>query len=116
MRKILMLFLISLFLYSCTNRKVENVIDGWWTIDTIYYKNYNIKTCLANNSLFFKFDNKSELPVAMSNCGPIIKNSFDRSAEIKLTNSETANDSIPLRLKIVTKNEIFAGLNKIVFY
>ena len=116
MKKILILFVACLVFNSCTNRKVKNVIEGWWTIDTIYYKNYNIKTCLISNSLNLKFDVKSKFPVALNNCEPIIKNNYDQLAEIKLSNSDKLNDSIPFRLKIATQNEIFAGTYKIVFY
>lgn len=116
MKKILAILFIGLTLNSCKDRKIENAIDGLWSIDTIYFKNYNIRTCLANNVLYFKLGGQSELPIARNYCDSIIKKSFDRFATIELVNSENKSDTIPLRLKIISNNEIFAGIQKIIFY
>lgn len=118
MKKLFLLFLASgMFICSCSNKgKVENVLEGWWTMDTIYYKNYNIRTCLRSNSLEFKFGDNSEFPTAEDRCVPVIKNSYNQDADIEVVYSEVHNDTIPMRLKITTKNEVFAGTYKMVFY
>ncbi|RYE13303.1 MAG: hypothetical protein EOP34_09085 [Rickettsiales bacterium] len=114
---IVSLLAFAIILPSCSkSRKVEKAIEGWWSIDTIYYKNRNIRICLGNNVLQFRKGDNSELPAAKNNCGSFIKDSYSTTAHIEVLESELANDTIPLRLKIVTKNEIFAGTHKIVFY
>jgi hypothetical protein len=106
------------FICSCSNKsKIENVVQGWWTMDTIYYKNHNIRTaCLTSNSLFFDEKKKTTLPVAENWCDLFIKNSYDEKADVEVIKSPIANDTIPFRLKIKTGNEIFSGIHKIVFY
>ena len=84
-------------------------------MDTIYFKNYSIRTCLGNNSLFFYFDKKSIFPIAGENCGNIITGSFDETGEISLVNSNLKNDTIPFRLLIKTRNRLFSGSYKIAF-
>jgi hypothetical protein len=118
MKKIFALCLIGFIFCSCQNKnnKVEHAINGWWTMDTIYYKNYNIRNCLGNTSLFFKFRDKSIFPVAENGCGQVITHSFDPSGDVRVLDSDNKNDTIPFRLKITTENKIFAGEHKIVFY
>jgi len=116
MKNIVQVFFLIFLLSSCTKQKVENVVEGWWSIDTIYYKNQNIKTCLGNNALLFKFNDKSELPYAKNNCEPVLIGNYYPSAEVKIFFSEIKNDTIPLRMNIKTKNKLFSGTHKIVFY
>lgn len=116
MKKNIFAILMLLMFSSCTkHQKVASAIEGWWTMDTIIYKNYNIRNCLGDNSLFFHFDKKSQFPVAENKCGNIITGSFDSSGDIKLTNSNLENDTIPFRLTINTKNQLFSGVYKISF-
>jgi hypothetical protein len=86
------------------------------TIDIIVFKKkYNIRTCLGDNSLFFHFDKKSKLPAADDNCGDVVTGSLDNTGEITLASSNLKNDTIPFRLIINTKNQLFSGIYKIVF-
>lgn len=113
----ILFFVIILIICSCsTTEKVGNVLKGGWSMDTIYYKNYDIRICLGSNWLEFKDDSKLEVPAAQDNCGPIIKSSYTSNTEIEVLESDIPNDTIPLRLKIITKNEVFAGVHKLVFY
>jgi hypothetical protein len=109
------LVLISLALFSCSKAKINNAIDGIWSMDTIYYRNHDVKLCLSSNIIEFDSRN-SQFPVTMNNCGSIMKNSYSRSGEIEIINSEFKNDTIPFRIRIKTDNEIFSGVHKIVFY
>jgi len=116
MKKIIVGIVTLLTLSCCTkNYKVTSAIEGWWTIDTIYFKNYNIRTCLGDNSLFFHFDKKSHFPAARNNCGDVIKGSFDNTGLIELSHSNLQNDTIPFRLIIKTKNQLFSGTYRIAF-
>jgi hypothetical protein len=122
MKKFIFSIATLLLFNSCTplnfgrNYQVTSAIEGWWAIDTIYFKNkYNIRTCLGDNSLFFYFDKKSKFPAAGYNCGDVVTGSFDDSGEITLASSNLKNDTIPFRLIINTKNQLFSGIYKIVF-
>ena len=88
-------------------------------MDTIHLRNnninYDIRTCLGDNSLFFHFDEKSSFPAAEYNCGDVIKGSFVRTGEIALVSSPLTNDTIPFRLMINSKNQLFSGVYRIVF-
>jgi hypothetical protein len=125
MKKIFILLALNFYLASCVmesakKQEIEGVVNGWWTIDTIicvkHNTNYNLRQCLKSNSIFFKFDDKSVFPTGDNYCSPIITNNYDQYADVKLLNSENPNDSIPFRLKITTKNEIFSGDHQIIFY
>lgn len=116
MKKLFLILTVGIFLTSCRDTTVKQVVAGVWSIDTIYYKNYNIKHCMLANLIFFKFDKQSSFPYAENYCNPAIKNNFDEYGDIEILHSENANDTIPFRLKINSKNQIFAGLHKIVFY
>ena len=117
MRKqiLILLVLVGLVFSSCSKNKIENTIDGIWSMDTIYYSKYDIRLCLGNNILEFNRD-KSKVPVAMNRCGSFIKKSYDSFAKVEIVDSELENDTIPFRLRIKTENEIFSGTHKIVFY
>jgi hemin uptake protein HemP len=116
MKKIVFWVMAIVVLNSCSHRKVEIAIAGWWSIDTIYYKKHDLKYCLTDRAMFLKFGKTSALPVTSNNCIEIIKNSYNKSAEITLLNSADPNDTIPYRLRIVSENEIFKGNHKIIFY
>jgi hypothetical protein len=98
---------------------MTSTIEGWWTMDNIHLRsnniNYNIRTCLGDNSLFFRFDKKSIFPAPGYNCGDVLTGSFDPTGEIALVNSALKNDTIPFRLIIKSKNKLFSGVYGIVF-
>jgi len=97
---------------SCKS-KVENAISGLWTIDTIYFENTNIKSCLNGNSFKFDFDRKARIPEGNLGC-MLTENATSSTAKIYFFSDE--NDAIPYRLKIDTKNVVFNGVHKVVFY
>ncbi|MEO6632880.1 MAG: hypothetical protein ABIN13_14190 [Mucilaginibacter sp.] len=118
MKKNIFVIATLLLFNSCIkeNYKMTYAIEGWWTIDTIHFKKkYDIRTCLGENSLFFHFDKKSNFPVAGDKCGDVVTGSFDNSGEITLVTSSLKRDTIPFRLIINTKNQLFSGVYKIVF-
>jgi len=117
MKRFIFAIATFLLLNSCTkNYKVTSAIEGSWTIDTIWFINkYDLRTCLGNNSLFFSFSEKSNFPAARNNCGNLITGSFDHCGEITLDRSKLKNDTIPFRLIINSKNQLFSGIYKVVF-
>ncbi len=115
MRIFTLLLCLTMLLFASCKTEVERVVEGWWTMDTIYYKDYDLRACLGN-SLNFKIDGESELPTAKNYCEPAVKNNYEKWANIEIVKSSNAKDTIPLRIKIITNNEVFAGTHKIVFY
>ncbi|MGN6180153.1 MAG: hypothetical protein ACTHNW_13275 [Mucilaginibacter sp.] len=117
MKKILIVFIIPVFLLSCSKkREIKQALDGWWSIDSIYFEHYNVKNCIESNLILFKFNGRSELPISVNGCNTFINGNNDKFAIIKVLDSESPNDTIPFRLQIDTKNKIFAGTHKIIFY
>lgn len=118
MKKIISGILLLVLVNSCLRKKSDIVrigLEGMWIVDTIYYKNYNIKACILINSIYLKFDEKSSFPTSENRCSPIIRDNFNDSADIVLSSSKQSNDNVPYRL-LITKNNFFAGSYKIVFY
>ena len=96
---------------SCNN-KVERAIygwNGWWTIDTIFYKDYEIRTCLLGNSFFFD-KTEVKLPITKDYCSDIVLSYDDRGKWNMLK-----TDSLVLLMKIDTQNEIFSGTHRVRF-
>jgi hypothetical protein len=113
------LILISFCLFSFVTVnsckvEVDKTIEGWWTMDTIYYKNQDIKHCLIGNSLQFEANKQIIIPNA--DCAPIVIQGSDKFGNWEIIKSENSRDTIPYRMKILTMNEVFSGTHKIVFY
>ena len=104
-----------LFFAACEQNKVQFAIDGVWSIDSIYYKHYNIMSCISNNILNIHFNRNTTLPIA-SGCENLIINGRVGTGVLTIEKSEDKDDTIPYRLAIKTKNQIFSGVHKIVFY
>lgn len=68
MKKIIFVLLAGgmLLCSSCNNKVATNII-GWWSIDSIFYMNNDIKSCLLNNGLFFH-DGDVILPTTENYC------------------------------------------------
>lgn len=116
LRYIVFNFLIFLIVFPSCKDKVEGAISGWWTIDTIYYKEYDIKICLNGNSIKFDFDDQSNFPLSSKYCKiPFLKTDAEWG-DIEVINLNNSKDTIPLRLKISVNNEIFTGTHKIRFH
>ena len=95
-------FLCSIFLFSSCSTEVENTIQGWWTIDNVYYKNEDVLTSLSSNSIFFKEENCQF---------PSLNNNISRSNGVwSLINSGNAQI-----LKVTTSDKAFTGNYKVSF-
>lgn len=116
MRTLIILFLGAFALLSSCSDKLDKAMEGSWSIDTIYYKGYDVRVCLSLNVLTYHGNYIADLPVAHNRCETVIKNSTDRTGSWEIVKSSLPNDTIPLRMKFVTGNELFAGTHKIVFY
>lgn len=92
---------------SCTDI-VVNTMEGWWSIDTLYYKEYDSKMCLYSNAITFE-KQRIDLPITEDRCEGL--SIYDKNGTWTIQRS----DSIPLLLRIETSNDIFAGTHKIVF-
>lgn len=115
--KICFIFLcLGIISITSCKTKIETTVQGWWTIDTIYYKGYDLRTCLIGNSLDFKINKQSILPIAEKYCEPAVTKSYSKLANIEIIQSVNLKDTIPFRMKITTDNEVFAGIHKLVFY
>jgi len=114
-KQFLIISLGILFLSSCKT-KIEKTIEGWWTIDTIYFKGYDLNGCLLGNSIEFGIHKQSLLPIAENYCEPIVRHGFDKYAKVEIIQSSIPTDTMPLSMKITSENEVFSGIHKFVFY
>ncbi len=110
-----LLLVCQLFFSSCSN-EVEKTIQGSWSIDTIYYKNYDVRSCMYVNIIDFNKDGGSSLPYTKDRCNEIITKSDDENGYWEIIKSENPKDTIPLRIKITTNNKLFSGIHKIIFH
>ncbi len=101
--------IISVSFLSCKN-KVEETLVGLWSIDTIVYKEYEIRNCLSNNIISFNND-LCDLPISRNRCEGL--NEFVRKGHVDIIFSE--NSKQPLMLKISSSNEIFGGSHRMIF-
>jgi hypothetical protein len=99
--------LVLTFFISCKG-KVERTIEGLWSIDTIVYKQYEIRNCILSNVINFNED-FCELPITENFCEGLVEYSEDGEWKFYKT------DSIPLRLRINTDNAIFSGTHRMIF-
>ena len=109
MKKIAILLLSIFTLTSCKD-KVNHTLEGCWSIDTIYYKGKDIRFCFLSNVIDFFEKSKCELPFTEDSCNNIITtDSLGSWMVIK-------SDTFPRYIKIDSKNFIFAGTHKLIFY
>lgn len=61
-----------LFFFSSCKSKVDKTVEGSWSIDTIIYKQYEIRNCLSVNIISFEqmFCN---LPITRERCEGLIE-------------------------------------------
>ncbi len=84
-------------------------MEGSWSIDTIIYKQYEIQNCLSVNIFSFK-ELSCNLPITRERCEDlVVEYEGEGQWEVEKT------DSIPLVLKIETKNMIFSGVHRMTF-
>lgn len=101
--------LICSMVASCKD-KVKTTVAGWWSIDTLYYRNYEIRTCLLGNWLVFNEDGSMKLPIPESRCSELVTEYNDKGDWEILS-----QDNQSLFLNIDSKNEMFGGKHQIVF-
>lgn len=107
MKLILILMIIASLITSC-QVKVEEVVSGIWSMDSIYYNGFNIRPCLDGNIL--TFDKIMEFPVTENNCEDIISTHVNEGKwEI------IASDSMPYMINIHTSNKMFSGIHRVIF-
>jgi hypothetical protein len=79
---------------------VSSIVDGLWSIDTIYYKQYDIRGCLLSNVISFDGDN----------CNLATTGDCEGLYVIEEVGEWQMNEKRDiLSINIDTKNEIFAG-------
>lgn len=94
---------------SCEN-SLKSTVVGWWSIDTVYYRNYEIRSCLLVNSVSFNKDGSVSLPIPQNYCSELISEYNDKGNWEILP-----QDKQSLFLSINSKNVIFRGKHQIVF-
>jgi hypothetical protein len=96
------------FFPSCTD-KATKALQGWWSIDTLYYQEYDTKICLYSNAINFK-NEQVVLPITEDRCEGLSVYEKKGKWDIQKT------DSIPLLINIKTANEIFYGTHQLLFF
>lgn len=112
---ILIVYLAALFGFSSCENNLDNAVEGFWSIDTLYYKDYDVLDCMLSNLISFKND-EVDLPSANHRCDSLIKKSLIEFGTWEVIKSGSETDSVPFRIKIDTKNEVFSGTHKIMFF
>lgn len=107
-KKLIYLFLSIIALSACNEQKIENVIIGGWTIDTIHYKNIDIRLCLDLNVINFTKDGGA-LPITENNCA--VLPTFDRGTFWQIIKNKKGG----IKINFDTKNEMFNGEHHLVF-
>ena len=113
---VLLLLLCSIILSCSDERTLEKALKGAWAIDTIYYKNYNVKNCLGINFIDIQSKEDVFLPKGNMFCDSLLASSNSNKAQIYLLKSNNVSDTIPYTLKIITENKVFSGSHEMVFY
>jgi hypothetical protein len=101
------IILIVLGLAGCRNR-AEEALRGPWSIDTLYYRQLDIRNCVLINVINFN-EGDCELPTTENYCEGLIEYVDNGTWQVYRT------DSIPLVLKFESDNKIFSGMHRIVF-
>jgi hypothetical protein len=94
-------------LIGCGN-EVDQVLRGTWSIDTIYYKEKDIRNCVLTNVIEFE-ETFCELPTTENYCNGL--NEYVSRG----TWGTFQTDSIPLLLTIASDNKVFSGNHRINF-
>lgn len=110
------LFIVCTLLLSSCGNKIDKTINGNWSIDTIYYKNYDVRSCFYSSLIRFEDERIVKLPISENHCNEVISNSKNEFGDWKIIQSANLKDTLPLQLKIATNNEFFSGIHHIVFY
>lgn len=103
-------FIIWISILSSCRSKIDYTITGWWTIDSIIFKGNDIRYCLLSNSIDFN-QSDCKLPITENFCNGIVE-----SWERKGNWNTFSNDNSMFNIDIQSKNVIFNGRHRIVFY
>ena len=106
--KLIYLLLSVIFLSACNDQKIEDVIIGDWTIDTIYYKNVDIRLCINLNVINFSKEG-GDLPITENDCG--VLPTFDRGTFWKIIKNKKGE----IKINFDTQNEMFNGEHHLTF-
>lgn len=106
-KRLIIISTITFFLCTSCRNKVDKGIIGWWSMDTIYYKGYDIKYCLWLNTISFR-KNSCEFEETNGNC-------LDINESGKYGTWKVNTDNIPYTLEIRSENKIFDGKHTIKF-
>ena len=115
-RLILLLIFGIIFTTSCNNAKIQKTVSGVWSIDTVYYGKYDVMLCFSSNMISFNKNETIEVPIAMDDCSGVTSKCIESSGKWEIVKSKNANDTIPYRLNISSKNKVYNGIHKIIFY
>lgn len=107
--KILFSLLFALFLIGCkTSSKIDEAIEGKWSIVEFKRKNDSLNICMIVNIISFK-EEGSMLPKLRRECFPGSKN-LTQSFNYKIL-----NDNENYFVEILSENEILSGTYQITF-
>ncbi len=102
-------------LTSCEN-KLESVMKGMWSIDTLYFKNNDVKSCFYSNVINIKDDGEIVLPELGNGCEDVIKKTNTKFGNWQIIESTVPNDTMPYKIKITSVNEVFNGNHRMIFH
>ena len=106
------ILLVVLIFCSCKNstEKMNSILNGTWSIDSLIYKNFEIRGCLMLNVISFNNDSISSLPTTCNNCDSIEE--WDSKAIYKLI-YKNKNE---MNLLFKTDNRFFLDTFKLIFF
>jgi hypothetical protein len=114
MKHLLILLAICINI-GCRN-KINDTLVGSWSIDTIYFKNNDVKDCLYDNILEFESNNIIDLPFAGNRCPEILQNDKNNFGKWEVLISKNKVDTFPIKIKISSNNELFSGVHYLIFH
>ncbi|MES2138816.1 MAG: hypothetical protein V4511_03860 [Bacteroidota bacterium] len=109
---IVKLTFVVLIITGCDNsdrKKVLTILDGDWSIDSLIYRNHDIRGCLELNLLQFYGDSVSGLPRTTNFCDSV------REWEFKAIHKVYCKDKKDIKLFFKTKSRFFQDTFKVQF-
>src|ERR1035437_171606 len=110
--KLIYLIFSFITLSACSTQKSEDIIVdtiiGTWSIDTIYYKNVDIRSCINLNVMYFSKEG-GNLPITENDCG--ILPTFDRGTFWQIIKNKKGD----MKINFNTQNEMFNGDHHLAF-
>jgi hypothetical protein len=104
------IFFTTMF-FSCQDEKTFNsAINGQWSIDTVYYKDKDIRFCLDLNAINFS-GHECALPIPLRSRCINIDTTTEKRGFWKIEQT----DSVPITISFDTENTIFGGSHRLIF-